>query len=85
MYLFSMSISFCVIIRFLARLLVLGIAFLTAVNAAVAATKLVIVGILPSVTLIFAFQSVSLTSPLISDIFLSESLVFFSSLDLSVP
>ena len=57
--------------------------FSTAVNAELVA-KPVILGILFSISVILAFKSVFLASSLVSGIFLSASLIFFSKSDLSV-
>ena len=59
------------------------ILFSTAVNAELVANP-VILGILPSISIILELKSVFLTKPLVSGIFLSASLIFFSKSDLSV-
>ena len=66
------------------RLLTLGILFSIVVNAELVAGP-VLLRILPSISVILAFKSVFLPSPLVSGIFLSASLIFFSKSDLSVP
>ena len=66
------------------KLLTSGILFSTAVNAELVA-KPVILGILPSISVFLAFKSVSfLARLLVSGIFLSASLIFFSNSDLSI-
>ena len=55
----------------------------TAVNIELVA-KPVILGVLPSISVILAFKSVFLARSLVSGIFLSASLIFFSKSDLSV-
>ena len=76
--------NFCIAVCFLfTKLLTSGILFSTAVNAKLVATS-VILGILPSISVILAFKSVFLARSLVSGIFLSESLILFSKFDLSV-
>ena len=65
------------------KLLSPGVLFSTAVNAEVAAEPLIL-GILFSMSVILGLQSVFLTSPLVSGIFLPASLIFFAKSDLSV-
>ena len=65
------------------KFLTSGIIFSTAVNAEVVAKPLIL-GILPSISLTLAFQSVFLTSPLAWGSFLSAPLISFSKSDLSV-
>ena len=72
---------FCIII-FFTKLLTSGISFSTAVSHELVA-KPVILGILFSISVISAFKSVFLTRSLVSGIFLSASLIFFSKSDLS--
>ena len=60
-----------------------GILFSTAVNAQLVANP-VILGILFSISVILTFKSVFLASSLVSEIFLSASLILFSKSDLSV-
>ena len=64
------------------KLLTSGILFSTAVNAELVARQ-VILGILPSISVILAFMCF-FASSLVSGIFLSASLIFFSKSDLSV-
>ena len=64
------------------KLATLGIVFSTAVNAELVAKPVIL--ILLSISLISVLQSVFLTSPLVSDSFLSASLIFFYKSDLSV-
>ena len=65
-FLFNFS-NFCVIICFFTKLLILGILFSTVVNAAFVAKPLML-GILPSISVILVLQSVFLTRPLVSGI-----------------
>ena len=65
------------------RLLTLGILFSTAVNAELV-DKPVILAVLPSASVILALQSVFAARSLVSGIFLSALLSFFSNSDLSL-
>ena len=71
--------NFCVISYFVTKLLILGILFSTAVNAAFVAKPLIL-GILPSISVILALQSVFLTRPLVSGTFFSNSVLCVSYL-----
>ena len=75
--------NICIIIGFFARPLTSGILFSAAVNAELVARP-VILGVLPSILVILAFKSVFLATSLVSVIYLSASLIFFSKSDLSV-
>ena len=75
--------NFCIIIVFFTRLLTSGILFSTAVNAELVARP-VILTIFPSISVVLAFKSVFSASSLVSAIFLSASLIFFSKSDLSL-
>ena len=68
---------------FLTELLTSGILFPTAVNAELVA-KLVILGILVSISVSSAFKSAFLARSLVSGIFLPASLILFSKSDSSV-
>ena len=57
---------------FLTKLLTSGILFSTSVNAELVAKALTL-GILPFISVILALQSVFLKSPLVSEIFFSQS------------
>ena len=75
--------NFCIVICLFAKLLTSGNLFSTTVNAELVA-KPVILGILFSISAGFAFKSDCLAKSLVSRIFLSASLIFFSLSDLSV-
>ena len=63
--------------------MILGILFSAASNAELVAES-VILGVLPSILVILALYSLFLTSPLVSWINFSASLIFFSKSDLSI-
>ena len=63
--------------------MILGILFSAASNAELVAES-VILGVLPSILVILALYSLFLTSPLVSGINFSASLIFFSKSDLSI-
>ena len=65
---FSISVFLCYNLFFLTKLLTIGILFPTVINAAFVA-KLLILGIWPSISVILALWSVSLTRPQVSGIF----------------
>ena len=72
---------FCVIIYlFLTKLLTSGILLSTAVNAELVA-KPPILGVLLSISVILVLIFVFVTSPLVSGVSLSLSLIFFSKYD----
>ena len=66
--------NFSVIVCFLTKLLTLGILFSTVVNAVFVA-KLLISGILPSISVILVLQSVVLTRPLVSGVLFYNSVL----------
>ena len=70
--------NFFIVICLFTKLLTSGILFSTAVNAELV-PKPVILGILPSVSVILTLKSVFLARLLASRIFLSPSLIFFST------
>ena len=74
MFIFNFSI-FCVIIYFLTKLPTSGILFSTAVNAGFVANPLIL-GILPSISVILALYYVFLTDPVVSEILFSNSLSY---------
>ena len=78
-FLFNFT-NFCVIISFFIKPLTSGILFSTAVNPEVVAKPLIL-GILPSTSLILELKSVFLTKPLTSGIFLSILLILSSKSD----
>ena len=71
-FLFNLR-KFCVIICFLTKLLILGILFSTAVNAALFVAKPLILGIVLSISVMSALSYVFLTSLLVSGILCSSS------------
>ena len=73
----------CYNLFFCTKLLTSGILFSTAVDAELVAKPLIL-GILLSISIILAFYSTFLTSPLVPRTFLSASLIFFSKFYLSV-
>ena len=76
--------NFCIIICFFfTKLLTPGILFSAAVNAELIARP-VILGLLPSISVILAFKSVFQLDHLYQEFFLSASLIDFSKFDLSV-
>ena len=71
-FLFNLR-KFCVITCFLTKLLILGILFSTAVNAALFVAKPLILGIVLSISVMSALSYVFLTSLLVSGILFSSS------------
>ena len=80
---FSILLIFELSSVFLTKLQTSGILFSTACNTELVAKPLIL-GILPSISVILAFKAVFLTSPLVSGIFFSASVIFFSRSDVSV-
>ena len=72
--LFSIFIIFVLYSVFLTKLLTLGVLFSTVVNAVFVA-KLLISGILPSISVILVLQSVVLTRPLVSGVLFYNSVL----------
>ena len=66
-------INFCVIVCFLTKLLTFGISCSIAVNAELVAKPLIL-GILPSISVILELRSVFLSKPLVSGNFLSQEI-----------
>ena len=66
--------NFSVVVCFLTKLLTSGILFSRVINSVFIA-KLLILGILPSISVILVLQSVFLTKPLVSGIFFSNSVL----------